>query len=425
MTAAMHAWLWSVAAVSAAACGDNSLAAGERLAPATDLSIVAHQDDDLVFMQPDVYDAVQRRTGVTTVYVTAGDDAHDIEAAEARRDGAMAAYSAITGEHDWTCGWIRLGHSALEHCRLATAQISLVFLGYPDGGEDGAAPNSLLHLWEAKVATAPTIARRTSSYDQPELIRVLAEIIDVTAPTTLRTLEIASTHGPDHSDHMMAGALAVLATAQSTRDPQLISYRGDNTSSEPANNDPALFERGAEILASYAACAQGCAPCGSACAIDQLDDERTGWLERRYPIGMRRTADGQLRLGDGCITATTAGGNAAIGDCATAPTWHLDVHGTLRSSTDLCLRVIFTGEIVAASCGDAGAGGRFFLDDEGHLWSGVVPAPAADMALAHLYCVGAAGGRPRAGLCGADHAPTLALSTTLSMARGTTLVRRR
>ncbi|MBA3464906.1 MAG: VCBS repeat-containing protein, partial [Deltaproteobacteria bacterium] len=45
---------------------------------------------------------------------------------------------------------------------------------------------------------------------------------------------------------------------------------------------------------------------------------------------------------------------------------------------------------------------RFFLDDEGQLWLGMPPLAEADMDYAHLTCLGVAGGRPRAALCGAD-----------------------
>jgi LmbE family N-acetylglucosaminyl deacetylase len=406
-------WL-VVMAVAAGACGgDSGLPDGDPLAPATELTIVAHPDDDLTFLQPDLYDAVKRGTGATTVYVTIGEGAGDVAAAEARYDGAKSAYAAIAGDHDWSCGWIALGAINALHCRLAAENISLVFLGYPEGGEDGAAANSLLQLWEGNATDVPAVARRASTYSQTSLIQVVADIIDATAPATLRTLEVASTHGPDHSDHMLVGALVVLATARSSRAPALLSYRGDNTASEPANTDPALYPRSADLLLRYDACATGCGRCGDACAADQLDADQSTWLARRYAIDVRRTGNGTLQQGTGCIIATAAGTNAVIGDCAAAPAWQLDAQGTLRTAGNLCLQVFLTGEITVAACGaDPGLAGRFFLDDDGHLWSGVVPAAQDDMALAHLYCVGVAGGRPRAGLCGAARAPSWTFTAT-------------
>jgi LmbE family N-acetylglucosaminyl deacetylase len=419
----MRAWLPPMIAISAVACGDNVLPIGEPIAPASDLTIVAHQDDDLLFMQPDLYDAVQRGTGVTNVYVTAGNGRHGLDLAETRYDGLMAAYSAIAGQDGWSCGWIQLGRNDVEHCRLATANVSLIFLGYPDGGKQGEAANSLLHLWEGEIGAAPAVGRRSTSYLQSDLIEVLAEIIDATAPATLRTLEIASTHGYDHSDHMLVGALTVLATAASAQGPELISYRGYNIEDEPENKGPALFARSAGTLAHYEACATGCAPCGQTCAIEPAAPHAI-WLARRYAIGMRRAAEGKLRLGDGCITVTGSG-DAAIGDCASAPTWQIGDRGTLRASTGPCLEALPTGEIIASTCTSSDPGGRFFLDDEGHLWSGIVPAPEGNMDFAHLYCVGLTDGRPRAGLCGADDAPALELiRTTTATPRITTTLTR-
>jgi len=127
------------------------------------------------------------------------------------------------------------------------------------------------------------------------------------------------------------------------------------------------------------------------------------YLDRRYAIGMRRAAEGELRLGDRCL------GNAlALGDCATAPRWQLDASGALRSGAR-CLAVQDDGTVVGGAC-EAGAAGRFFLDDEGRLWSGVAP-PASEVGdLAHLYCLAADGDQVRARVCGEGDAPSWQLA---------------
>jgi ferredoxin len=405
--------LASMASLAAPGCGGNPAGPGEPLSRAAELAIVAHQGDDLLFLQPELRDAVQLGTGVTTVYVTAGDREDGSATTAARHDGATAAYTALAGASaaDWSCGQIELAGHAAEHCRLDAANLSLVFLGYPDGGHDGAAADSLLHLWEAQVDSAAVIGHASSRYDQRGLIAALAAIIDAAAPTTLRTLEIAATHGDDHSDHMLAGALAVLATAASASAPALIAYRGDNIAAEPANVPADDVSRSTDVLARFAACT-GCGSCGGTCPIDRLPAAQLDWLARRYPVAMQRPADGVLRLADGCVTVTVAGDNASIVDCATAPTWHLGDDGTLRASTGVCLDALLTGELVGGPCSGAGPGGRYFLDDEGHLWSGAVPAPQANMAFAHLDCVISTGGRPRAALCGAARAPTVEISAS-------------
>src|SRR3954468_15649521 len=122
--------------------GGDDAPAGEPLAPAQDLAIVAHPADDLLFMQPELATAVAAGTGVTIVYVTS--DAH----AAARLDGLQAAYATLAGDASWSCGELALAGATVQHCRLAAAKLSLVTLGYPDGGGDGSVPNSLLQLWE-------------------------------------------------------------------------------------------------------------------------------------------------------------------------------------------------------------------------------------------------------------------------------------
>src|SRR5580698_10483234 len=123
-----------IAAVFSIACGDNELGAGMPLARTADLVLIAHQDDDLLFMQPDVIEAVRRGDGVTNVYVTAGNATKGTAAANIRYQGLKEAYGAAAHDMDWDCGWIEIDHHAAQHCRLADENVSLVFLGYPDGG---------------------------------------------------------------------------------------------------------------------------------------------------------------------------------------------------------------------------------------------------------------------------------------------------
>ncbi|MCW5808676.1 MAG: PIG-L family deacetylase, partial [Deltaproteobacteria bacterium] len=264
-------------AAALAACG-RALPDGEPLAASAELAIVAHQDDDLLFMQPDLGDALARRDGVTTVYVTAGNGKKGVAQAEKRYAGLREAYARLAGVDPaaWRCGWIELAGRAAEHCRHAAAGMSLVFLGYPDGGKDGELPDSLLRLWNGAIARADTVARRTATYDRAALIETVAGVIRAVKPRRIRTLEVASTHGRDHSDHMLVGALAVLAAAAADHDAELVAYRGYANDTEPANAAPGPFDRSARALRHYAACADGCAPCGEACA--SLSVQHDAWL---------------------------------------------------------------------------------------------------------------------------------------------------
>ena len=392
-------WLAIPVAIALVACGDNEMGDGVPLARANDLVLIAHQDDDLLFMQPDIIEAVQRGDGVTNVYVTAGNGTKGTAAANIRYQGLKEAYGAAANEHDWSCGWIEiLGHTA-QHCRLEGAKVSLLFLAYPDGGVRGEEPASLLHLWEGTVASATTVADRTTTYGRDDLIATLAEIIRQTSPDVIHTLEVASTHGADeHADHMVVGALAVLALGRTTAQPALLAYRGYNTSGEPANKIQPIFDAIRAILVRYEACASNCGTCGGSCAT--IDPTHDTWLGRRYAIGFRRAATGALRSGGQCLLAS-----GALGDCATAPIWSIDAMGELATAQG-CLDVAADGSLAVDAC-TGGPDHRVFLDDEGHIWSAMPPAPRPAMDYAHLDCLApGSDGVATAALCGQDSAPT-------------------
>src|SRR5439155_3780188 len=160
---------------------------GLPLAPSERVVIVAHQDDDLLFMQPDLRIAVARGEAVTIVYTMQGLASQPTSAIETRLRGSETAYGKLAGSDAWTCGWIELGALPVRHCRLADRPLSLVFLGYPDGGKQGEHHDSLQHLWEGKLASTWTIGERSARVDRETLIAALAELLRITAPRQILT----------------------------------------------------------------------------------------------------------------------------------------------------------------------------------------------------------------------------------------------
>jgi len=401
--------------VASAACGDDLYPPGPPLAIAENLTIVAHQDDDLLFMQPDLADIADRRAGLTNVYVTAGNATAADDLIGKRNAGLMEAYAEAAGvESAWTCGGIELAGHAADHCRLAGAPISLVFLGYPDGGKQGEHRDSLLHLFDGSITSAETVARQPARYDQPGLIAAVAEVINVTQPRTIRTLEIAANHGRDHNDHMLVGALTLLAVAETGSTPALLAFRGYATDLEPENVIDPLYDRSAKNFAYYHACATACDACGTACPT--IDETHAAWLRRRYAVGLRTNLRGALRTGDRCVQADATTGAAILGDCAGHDSIWLTGNGQLQLG-DGCFVVGSDGALVLATSCPQAAAYRFLLDDEGHLWNGA-PAPPSDVSAGqHLRCVAPDGDRVVLAPCGDGHAPRWELTrdpTTLA-----------
>ena len=399
----------ALALVLVVACGDDLPPAvdGAPLSRAHDLVIVAHQDDDLIFMQPDLLEAVRGGRSITTVYVTAGNGQDGTATADRRDQGLREAYGEAAGVSDWRCDWLDLAGHPAERCQLLGAGVTLVFLGYPDGGKQGEQPSSLLHLWQGAIEGADTVADVPSHLDREGLIETVAAVIESTHPAIIRTLEVASTHGRDHSDHMVVGALALVAAARAASDAEVISYRGYNISDEPVNKLDPVYDQAADMLSAYEACTS--CGCGAACAPQP---PHVTWLHRRYAVGFRRAARGRLEGGGGCLIQAPAGA-VALGDCGAAPSWRLDDPGDLRLG-DRCLAADPGGGLRMTAC-DGGVDHRWFFDDEGHLWSGLPPAPAGDMRYAHLLCLAAGESGPRVALCGAPGAPVWSFAPAVAV----------
>ncbi len=386
---------WALWVGIVASCGDNTLPVGQELLHARDLAIVAHSDDDLVYFQPDQLEQT-RLGGATIVYVTDGRDD-----ADRRHAGIMHAYTAATGFEDWQCGWLDVAGHFVEHCRLGDARLSLVFLGYPEGDRAGTDPTSIARLWDGTLEVAISIGDLTASYTRDDILTVLTAIVDLTAPQTVRTLDLAGVHGIEHADHAIVGAAALLAVAAAKieagkRSPDVISFRADGTGADPATLIDPLFERSAGVLAFYDACAERTAECGEPAPV--LTEEHSIALRRRYATSFRLAA-GQLRLGAGVGCAQPAdAGKLEIVACPGAVSWRLDPDGTLHAG-DSCIEILQgNGELLTSPSCEPTPARRFFLDDEGHLWSGMPPPAGPGGA---LYCVSVLGGRPHAAPCGA------------------------
>lgn len=353
-----------------AACGDNQHGTGVPLAQTANVAVLAHQDDDLIFMQPDLPEAIQRGEGLTNVYITAGNDKKGPDRANPRYTGLMAAYGAIAGDHDWFCGWIELAGHVAQHCRLERENISLVFLAYPDGGIHGENPGSLRSLWEGRTQRATTVADRTTSYDREELIATVAAILATAHPSTIHTLDLPATHGRDHSDHLIVGALTGMAALRLDYEPTLFAHRGYDGTGEPANRSGAMLAAAVKNMSYYEACVYGCGECGGPC--DQIDHSHRAWIASRYALGFRKQAHGKLVAQSGqCL------GTAGLVACDVAPIWTL-ADRTLSTA----------GQCLAADA-TIGACDRWLYDDEGHLWSALPPAILPEIGDRRMRCLNA------------------------------------
>jgi LmbE family N-acetylglucosaminyl deacetylase len=372
------------------ACGDNELDPGPPLAPADLLMIVAHPDDDMIFMQPQLANALARGS-VTTVYVLSGDPVHGLDRAQQRFSAVMTAYAHAARAREWDCGYLNVAGFAVHHCRLRDRAVSMIGLDLPDGGRYEAREESLLHLVENSVSSLPGLGPLGGRVTRDGLVAVLAELVVATSPRELHTLDIAATHGDDHPGHLAAASFALWGAASANFAGTMISHRGYNVAGEAVNLSDEDYAVAKPMMGRYAACFDGCARCGTECVT--LDESHDTWLRRQYSTSSSGTASGKLASGLGATSACLAAGrdrSLGLVDCAAAT--------TIRLGTD---RHLHAGELCAASpdnvddpislvaCADEPAQ-YWRIDGEGLVVNGRPPMGTADMAFDHIRCLQAA-----------------------------------
>lgn len=249
------------------------------------LQIVAHQDDELLFMNPDVHNAVDAGRPVATVYLTAGENDNDPVAAalsrcrergigrynsrdhyvSCRQEGVRAAWAAIAGVPNvWSRRAVSVAPAGgaatlveIDELSGTASPVSLVFLNLPeaadeqvDSAPDGQAPapvadgDSLERILTAG-ATRRTIVPTGGAvdhpiaYDRTRLVGTLVGLLEMFRPTVVRIQDdrYDTRYRINHDDHVHGARLAVeaLRTGYDTTGVQLLTYRDYNIADMPIN----------------------------------------------------------------------------------------------------------------------------------------------------------------------------------------------
>lgn len=198
------------------------------------LNIVAHQDDDLLFLSPDLLHNVQGGAGLRTIFVTAGDAGNDVHYWNERQEGSLAAYAHMAGvENQWTESDSGAPDADIPVYTLnGREDISLAFMQLPDGGLDGTGWDStghvsLLKLWNEEINSMDTMTGSTR-YTKAKLLSTLAWLIEDYDPLRVNTMDFVYdvNTARDHPDHSVTGFFADNAQRQSTSSAELVGYLG-------------------------------------------------------------------------------------------------------------------------------------------------------------------------------------------------------
>jgi LmbE family N-acetylglucosaminyl deacetylase len=296
-----------------------------------DMVVIAHEDDDILFMNPDIQNSIRAGNSVRTVFVTAGDAGYDQTYWAGREAGALAAYAHMVGlPNSWTRSLMTVQGKALAYATLdGSSQVSIIFLRLPDGGGNKSEADSLQlqRLWEGGL-TQITAYDGSATYTRSELIAVLLQIMTDYSPTRIRTQESAAVYGSDHTDHTHAARFAFAAHQQLPSVHQLVLYRGYNIEIEPQNVDHEEYPEKRATVGEYIP---------HDAVLGGNLDYGDGWVRRQYAISSLARVRGPIGLGGGCLIPTASA--LQLQPCANGPlpVWEAQPSGAIVAPDSRCL----------------------------------------------------------------------------------------
>ncbi|HEY0531113.1 MAG TPA: PIG-L family deacetylase [Actinoplanes sp.] len=219
------------------------------------LDVVAHEDDDLLFINPSVSDDIAAGRCVVTLFVTAGDSGRPPSYWLRREQGSMAAYAAMSGTSaTWQSDTVVLAGHPIVRQRLVGTRITLLFMRLPDGHGNPSRPYGTLQaLWRGDVRSLRPLGTG-GAYTKQTLTKTLTAVMAAYQPDRIRTLDYAGHYGDgDHADHHTVGYFTYAAQLGYHVHHRISGYRGYTVSDYPDNLDEAAADRKLDYFLAYAA----------------------------------------------------------------------------------------------------------------------------------------------------------------------------
>ncbi|MEU4031959.1 ricin-type beta-trefoil lectin domain protein [Streptomyces anulatus] len=346
---------------------------------------VAHPDDDLFFLNPEIRQTIRAGCPVDTVYLTAGDDGKKdrrkaLEYAGRREYGVRAAY-AETAEaaNSWKRADVRAEGLRVRSYRLAdaarNADVRLSFLDLHDGLPHGQESNSLLRLFQG-TRRSITPFQGAGGYTEGRLLAALSALIRLSGAARVLTMDhdnasfAFSLDGRvDHSDHSI-GARYFRRAGYALGIP-VSAYLGYSMSPLKANLTSAEYAEKDEVARWYLS-GRKCRPTGTCANVPpfkgRLQKDWDLWVHRQYEQIHRPPRPGEI-VGDIGRTTYMSGrdpsqclhagsgrshvGEVSIRGCdgSASQKWDIDRDGTVRPRKDhrSCLTE-FAAEVGLARC---------------------------------------------------------------------------
>ncbi|MFF3172541.1 ricin-type beta-trefoil lectin domain protein [Streptomyces sp. NPDC057900] len=281
---------------------------------------VAHQDDDLLFVNPVIQREIGPKCAFSTVYLTAGDAGHPYnrgDVVQDREKGVRAAYAEMAGVPDrWTRHDVQAaGHRIASFTLNGEFDVRLSFLRLPDGQPVGIGyprygHQSLLKLFRGEIASIRPVDG-SPGYTEPHLVAVLTALARQERISRILTLDYDNVDfghtywpGADHSDHgvtarylrRVAFGLPGITRVTAT------GFLGYDMSRLPEDLGPLLSRQKDAFFQSYRV-GEGCMS-KSCPAGHYMNGKYLQWTYREYSVKPRVVRPGEIVSAMGLANAT-------------------------------------------------------------------------------------------------------------------------
>ena len=230
-------------AARAADCGASTL-----------VTVVAHLDDDLLFVDPAISERLDAGWCITTVHLIGGANGADFAYVLTRERASRLAYARMAGVPDeWLESNVTIASKLVHQMVLkAKPQVRLLELRLPGGAvRGGRVPLGLLWEQHATISTYPMNADGSVrvKYDRDALSATLKVML---APATLiYTLNPDTVPFIEHPDHIYSARITRHVAQTLGKGVPIVYHVTYPTGGWPGNLPAAEVQRKRDVVASY------------------------------------------------------------------------------------------------------------------------------------------------------------------------------
>jgi LmbE family N-acetylglucosaminyl deacetylase len=298
------------------------------------ITVVAHLDDDLLFVDPAITERLTAGWCITTVHLIGGANGANFAYVQTRERASRLAYARMAGvPNDWTETNVPIAGKLVHQMVLkAKPQVRLLELRLPGGAvRGGRVPLGLLWEQHATLTTYPLNADGSMrmQYDRDALSATLKAIL--AEASEIYTLNPDTVPFLEHPDHIYAARITRHVAQTLSKSVPIEYHITYPTGDWPGNLPAAEIQRKRDIVASYF-------------SIDGNEFSHVfgefqwdgNWVARRYASIDRsdhRTADFQPRpmqlfnaASNRCLTSAARGEAPTLAACtgSSAQQWRWD-----------------------------------------------------------------------------------------------------